>query len=348
MKKSHKLLLLIDEGEKLARNNTTYKTPAFELWRTKTERFLYNYFGKDSFEIHAFKATTFEPFEITNDTSVDELVKECRKGLKKVLRELGEYYDEISDEEFEQEEKESSPINKGTPIKDSSINERHQYSTARKYQVFISSTYVDLKEERAAVTQCLLDMGLIPVGMEQFPASGMSQMDYIKKMLADCDYYILILAGRYGSFDSDGIGFTEKEYDYAKSVGLPVMSFLADNIGSLPSNKCEETDEKRKRLYAFRDKVRSGSLVRFYKNKDDLKAAVATSMQICVKDFPAKGWVRFEEGEQTVSDDLLSKRIEEYIKKRFPVYNGEVIIKKKGAQEDVDVSQNPDGTLVIS
>ena len=90
----------------------------------------------------------------------------------------------------------------------------------KKYQVFVSSTYEDLKEERAAVSQTLLDLGCIPVGMEQFPASGMSQMDYIKKMLETCDYYILILAGRYGSVDlADGIGYTEKEYDYAVANG---------------------------------------------------------------------------------------------------------------------------------
>ena len=53
----------------------------------------------------------------------------------------------------------------------------------KKYQVFVSSTYEDLKEERAAVAQCLLNIGCIPVGMEQFPASNMSQMEYIKKML---------------------------------------------------------------------------------------------------------------------------------------------------------------------
>lgn len=63
----------------------------------------------------------------------------------------------------------------------------------KKYQVFVSSTYVDLIEARAAATQCLLDNDCIPVGMEQFPASEMSQMEYIKKMLDNCDYYILIL-----------------------------------------------------------------------------------------------------------------------------------------------------------
>lgn len=99
----------------------------------------------------------------------------------------------------------------------------------KKYQVFISSTYTDLKQERMAVTQCLLDNDCIPVGMEQFPASGMSQMDYIKKMLDDCDYYILILAGRYGTVDKDGIGFTEKEFDYACEKNIPIMSFVVEN-----------------------------------------------------------------------------------------------------------------------
>lgn len=34
-------------------------------------------------------------------------------------------------------------------------------------------------------------------------------------MLDDCDYYILIVGGRYGSLDDDGTGYTEKEYNYA-------------------------------------------------------------------------------------------------------------------------------------
>ena len=38
----------------------------------------------------------------------------------------------------------------------------------KKYQVFVSSTYKDLIEERAAVTQCLLEMGCIPVEWSSF------------------------------------------------------------------------------------------------------------------------------------------------------------------------------------
>ena len=51
----------------------------------------------------------------------------------------------------------------------------------KKYQVFISSTYEDLKEERQAAIACLLDNNCIPVGMEQFPASPLRQWEYIKK-----------------------------------------------------------------------------------------------------------------------------------------------------------------------
>lgn len=162
----------------------------------------------------------------------------------------------------------------------------------KKYQVFISSTYTDLQEERAAVTQCLLDMNCIPVGMEQFPASNMEQMEYIKKMLADCDYYILILAGRYGSCDESGMGYTEKEYDYAIEHNIPVMTFVVEDLRKLLMEKCEKDDEGRRKLLAFREKVSRKKLRKTYTNIDSLKAAVAVSLGKCIQDFPAVGWVR--------------------------------------------------------
>ena len=181
----------------------------------------------------------------------------------------------------------------------------------KKYQVFVSSTYSDLIEERATVTQCLLEMGCIPVGMEQFPASNMSQMEYIKMMLDDCDYYVLILAGRYGSLDSDGVSFTEKEYDYAIEKGIPIMSFVVNDTGKLVSDKCEKTDENRKKLDAFRSKVCNGKLVKFYTDCGTLRAAVAVSLNRCIQDFPAVGWVR---GDSMETPDDIETKIEKYIR----------------------------------
>ncbi len=188
----------------------------------------------------------------------------------------------------------------------------------KKYQVFVSSTYEDLKDERVAVMQCLLDNDCIPVGMEQFPASEMSQMEYIKKMLDDCDYYVLISAGRYGTPDVDGIGFTEKEYDYAISKGIPVMSVLHSNIGKLPSDMCEKSDEGRRKLEAFRSKVSNGRLVKYYDDIGSLKYCVSNAIHRCIMDYPAVGWVRGDSTtikEEAISDDdqegikLLAKMI---------------------------------------
>lgn len=81
--------------------------------------------------------------------------------------------------------------------------------------------------------------------MEQFSASNMSQMKCIKMLLNSCDYYLLILAGKYGSVDADGIGFTEKQYDYVIANGISVMSILVKDIGKLENAKCEDTDAKR-------------------------------------------------------------------------------------------------------
>lgn len=45
----------------------------------------------------------------------------------------------------------------------------------KKYQVFVSSTYVDLREERQQVIQALLELDCIPSGMELFPAADEDQ-----------------------------------------------------------------------------------------------------------------------------------------------------------------------------
>ena len=93
----------------------------------------------------------------------------------------------------------------------------------KRYQVFVSSTFRDLQEERQEVMQALLELDCIPSGMDLFPAANESQWSLIQRVIDDCDYYILIIGGRYGSIADDGVGYTEKEYDYAISRGKPIV-----------------------------------------------------------------------------------------------------------------------------
>lgn len=119
-------------------------------------------------------------------------------------------------------------------------------TTEKREQVFISSTFKDLQEERRAVTQVLLQADAIPAGMELFPASDSQKFDLIKRVIDLCDYYVVIVGGRYGSVDvEDQLSYTEKEYDYAVERGIPVMAFLHSDPGSLTANQTElEPDRK--------------------------------------------------------------------------------------------------------
>ncbi len=74
----------------------------------------------------------------------------------------------------------------------------------KKLQVFVSSTYTDLIEERQAAVEAILDAGHIPAGMELFKA-GKSQMETIYKWIDESDVYILILGGRYGTVEKNQV-----------------------------------------------------------------------------------------------------------------------------------------------
>lgn len=172
----------------------------------------------------------------------------------------------------------------------------------KRYQVFVSSTYTDLREERQLVTQTLMKMDCIPAGMELFPASDEDQFEFIKRVIDDCDYYLLIIGGRYGSVTSEGISYTEKEYDYAVKKGLKVVALLHKNPEEIPSGKSELTPEARERLAAFRDKVSNGRLVDFWTDASGLPGQVALSMINAIKTFPMVGWIR---ADKVTNEDTL-------------------------------------------
>lgn len=133
----------------------------------------------------------------------------------------------------------------------------------KRYQVFVSSTYADLKEERQHVIQALMEMDCIPAGMELFPAADEEQWEFIKRVIDDCDYYLLVIGGRYGSVTPEGISYTEKEYDYAVDIGLKVIALIHEAPEDIPLGKSDIDPELRARLQAFRERVSENRLVRF-------------------------------------------------------------------------------------
>lgn len=156
----------------------------------------------------------------------------------------------------------------------------------KRYQVFVSSTFKDLEEERNLLTQTLLRKGCFPAGMELFPAIDEEQFEYIKQVIDDTDYYVIVLGGIYGSLASDGISYTEKEYDYAVSKNKDVIALIQRN----PIQR--EEDERQVKFTEFRRKVSNGRLVSFWNNTEELASIFSTSLEQAMKKHPAPGWIR--------------------------------------------------------
>ncbi|EOD4813010.1 DUF4062 domain-containing protein [Serratia sp. IR-2025] len=188
----------------------------------------------------------------------------------------------------------------------------------KRYQVFVSSTFTDLEDERKHVIQTLMEMDCIPAGMELFPAIDEGQWEFIKRIIDDCDYYLLIIGGRYGSVADDGLSYTEKEFDYAVSNGLKVIVLVHENPGQLPVDKSELNPDSREKLASFIAKASDGRLRKTWSNVKDLPGLVALSMTKTIKTYPAVGWVRADKitNEMALSElNELRKRNEELLDK---------------------------------
>lgn len=164
----------------------------------------------------------------------------------------------------------------------------------KRYQVFVSSTFKDLEDERQEVMHALLELDCIPSGMELFPAANETQWNLIKKLIDDCDYYVLIVGGRYGSVGSEGISYTEMEYRYAIESGKPTIAFLHRDPGKIIASKTENSTEGKEKLQTFRASVEK-KLCKHWDTPQELGSVVSRSLIQLIKSTPAVGWVRANE-----------------------------------------------------
>ncbi len=167
----------------------------------------------------------------------------------------------------------------------------------KKYQVFISSTYEDLKEERKKVQDTILSMNQFPVGMEIFSASDVEQWEIIKESIDNSDYYVLIMGFCYGSIINDGedagISYTQKEYKYAVSQGIPVLAFLVDEEKvAVTQEKMEQDINKREKLQKFKNEVAAKRMVKWWTSAEELAKEVSLALTKEINRGKRPGWIR--------------------------------------------------------
>ncbi|MBS6651521.1 DUF4062 domain-containing protein [Alistipes putredinis] len=180
----------------------------------------------------------------------------------------------------------------------------------KKYQVFVSSTFEDLKEERERVIETLLNKNCIPVGMEYFPAADDEQMTIIRQLIDECDYYVLILGGRYGSIEpKTQKSYTQLEYEYALERGIPISAFYIKDKGNLLNNKTEKNNPEK--LEAFEKLVTKDRMCKSWSNADDLAGKVSLSLDYQTRHHPRIGWVKADKVASDEANNSIIKLKEE-------------------------------------
>lgn len=160
-----------------------------------------------------------------------------------------------------------------------------------KYQVFISSTYEDLKEERDQVIRAVLEMGHIPVGMEMFSAADEEQWQIIARHIEESDYYAVVVAHRLGSLTESGVSYTRKEYEYAAGQGIPILGFVIDEQANWPANRVDTDTGTKEALDEFKSLIRHKP-VSFWSNAEELYGRFSVALMKAFTANPRDGWVR--------------------------------------------------------
>jgi hypothetical protein len=208
--------------------------------------------------------------------------------------------------------------------------------SGKKLQVFVSSTYNDLREERQAAVEAILTAGHIPAGMELFTAGDQSQMDVIRRWIDESDVFLLILGGRYGSLEpTTGKSYTQLEYEYATERGKPLFAVVLDDTALdkriKKAGRGAVEIENAAKLGQFRETVLC-KMVRFWSDVRDIKLAVYETMGEFSRRSELIGWIPGDEG---VNAGLLAEELARLTKENaelqakvaqsarpIPTYNG--------------------------
>ncbi|GAA3588876.1 hypothetical protein GCM10023078_15700 [Gibbsiella greigii] len=186
----------------------------------------------------------------------------------------------------------------------------------KKYQIFVSSTFTDLEAARKKVIDMILSLYHFPVGMEMFSADDGEQWQTIEQAINFSDYYIVIIGHRYGALASDGISYTEKEYDLAKENGVPILAFIRNRDIALKNNERESEADGQKKLDAFIEKAKASKMCDFWSSYEELVGKVSVALHKIFHRNPRVGWIRSSGGVSKETTEELARLSKENRKLR--------------------------------
>lgn len=304
-----------------------YDNIEIDKWDRKTERVLSKIFGVESKNVEVFSSISYTPIAFCiggDDDGSSTFQSSYIRGLTEAKGFLESCIEEIEEEQVFKELEQRQEV----VIPKIEVNTDFQLKGGKmkkKLQVFISSTYTDLIEDRQLAVEAILEAGHIPAGMELFK-SGKSQMETIKRWIDESDVYMLILGGRYGSIESEsGKSYTHLEYEYAIEKGMPVFAVVIDDdvlkqrIQDKLANGGEVEDIREidnvQQYKGFKKYVLS-NICGFVKDAKDVKYEVHKQLNDIANSHTLYGWIReedvLEQMQKLMSENAeLKKKISE-------------------------------------
>jgi hypothetical protein len=146
-------------------------------------------------------------------------------------------------------------------------------------KVFLSSTYKDLIDYRAAAIRAVEGTNYQASKMEVFGARPDEPLHACLKEVEESDLFIGIYALRYGYIpEGADISITEMEYVHAKKLGRPIYCFILDEENQPWLQKWVEDEPGKTRLKDFKNRIQKVHVCDYFTTLDDLRAKVANAL----------------------------------------------------------------------
>ena len=173
--------------------------------------------------------------------------------------------------------------------------------------IFVSSTFIDLKEYREAARGALHRLETIVRGMEQFGSKPGSPVEECIAAVRSCKVYIGIFGMRYGSIpDGQELSMTHLEYKEAQDNKMPSLIYIIDENQPIPP-KHVETGVGATKLQKLKESLQKRHLVSFFTTTDDLAAKILHDLPPVLKKFGTKVEGIIETDDISKSNDVLHR-----------------------------------------
>jgi len=139
-----------------------------------------------------------------------------------------------------------------------------------KKTVFISSTFVDLKEERKKVWESLEKFDVTIKGMEQFGARKSNPLATCISEVEQSDIFVGIIGMRYGSEEpNSGKSYSQLEYEKAIEQNKEILIYLIDEESSSVTPNLIQFDKIQK-LNNYKAILKDKHTIDTFSNSQDL------------------------------------------------------------------------------